>query len=76
MQRKQRRLVELEGNIAQIEEQIAQVRAKLSDAAVASSTSENWQQLSDWAVKEQALCRTLDELMNEWSELGQQLATS
>ena len=75
LQRKQRRLVELEGNIAQIEEQIAQVRAKLSDAAVASSTSENWQQLSDWAVKEQALCRTLDELMNEWSELGQQLAT-
>jgi ATP-binding cassette subfamily F protein 3 len=69
LQRKQRRVGELENLIATGESELATLRERLRNA-----TSDNWESLSKWAQQEQTQARDLEAMMNEWSELSEELA--
>jgi ATP-binding cassette subfamily F protein 3 len=69
LQKKQRRLHELEGSIATGESELSALREKLRHAH-----GGDWEKLSKWAEQEQALARKLERMMQEWMTLGDELA--
>jgi len=69
LQRKQRRVQELEELIAKGESVLGQMRDKLKVAP-----ADDWEKLSKMATEEQAMTRNLEQMMNEWSELAEELA--
>lgn len=69
-QRKERRFRDLEDLIHAGEAQLVTLREQLR-----SATGDNWEQLSRWAQEEQAIARRVEKMMQEWSELGEQLAS-
>ncbi|MBI5535269.1 MAG: ABC-F family ATP-binding cassette domain-containing protein [Deltaproteobacteria bacterium] len=68
-QRKQRRVKELEDLVAQGESKLSEMREQLRAAA-----GDDWESLSRLAQEEQALARKVEALMNEWTELSEELA--
>ena len=71
LQRKQRRLQELEQSIAKGERDIVVLREKLRN-----TPGEEWEKLSELAQQEQRLERDIEAMMEEWSQLGDELASA
>ena len=69
LQRKQRRFREVEELIAQAEVDLARTTEELGQAA-----GDNWEQLSQLTDQQQRLEREVEDLMEEWSVLGDELA--
>ncbi len=69
LERKQRRVRELEELIAQGELELGRMRDALKTAP-----GDDWEKLSRMAAEEQALGRKLEQMMNEWSGLAEELA--
>ncbi len=67
-QRKERRLAELEQQIAAAEGQLAKAREALS-----GDHAGNWQKLHDLVADEQKLANRVKSLMGEWEKLGSEL---
>ncbi|HQP33645.1 MAG TPA: ABC-F family ATP-binding cassette domain-containing protein [Polyangiaceae bacterium] len=69
LERKQRRVKELEELIAEGESELGKMRDALKIAP-----GDDWEKLSRMAAEEQALGRKLEQMMNEWSGLAEELA--
>jgi ATP-binding cassette subfamily F protein 3 len=69
LEKKRRRLAELESSIAKTEEELAAMRAEL-----ARDPAGDWAGLAQKAERERASSRRLEEMMDEWSRLSEQLA--
>jgi len=69
IERKARRARELEESIAQAENQLAELRRRLSDVP-----GDDWEKLHEWAEKERALCQNIERMTEEWAALGDELA--
>ena len=68
LQRKQRRFREVEDLIAQAEGKLEAVTIELGKA-----TGDNWEELSDLSEQQRQLEKEVETLMQEWSELGDEL---
>ncbi len=75
LQRKERRLAELEQLIAQAEDDLSNLRQQMHD-----TPTDAWEELAKRASEEQALARKVESLMDEWTclgeEIGQELANT
>jgi ATP-binding cassette subfamily F protein 3 len=69
LERKRRRVKELEDLIAETEAEVEALRQTLRD-----TPGDDWEALAKRAEEEQALARKVDEMMTEWSTLGEELA--
>jgi ATP-binding cassette subfamily F protein 3 len=69
LQKKQRRLTELEELVANGEAELEALREKIR-----SAPGDDWEKLSEWAQEEQALSKRVDELVEEWTILGEEVA--
>jgi ATP-binding cassette subfamily F protein 3 len=69
MERKRRRIVELEDEIAAGETELAKMREALKE-----DPGGDWAKLSRMANEEQALARRVDEFVTEWTMLGEEIA--
>jgi ATP-binding cassette subfamily F protein 3 len=72
LERKQKRLAELETLIASGESEVSQYRAELKGVA----SGQSWESLHALAQKEQTLTRKLAELTGEWVKLSEDLEGS
>jgi ATP-binding cassette subfamily F protein 3 len=68
-QRKQRRFHELEDLIAKAEQDLAHVNESMSRAG------DSWEELAKWTGQQQKLETDLSYFMQEWSDLGDELAS-
>jgi ATP-binding cassette subfamily F protein 3 len=68
IERKRRRVAELESAIASQESELDQLRNKLKNGA-----GEDWEKLHDWARQEQEGNKTLERFMAEWIKLSEEL---
>jgi len=68
LERKRRRVSELETAIAASEAELEVLRTKLKDGA-----GEDWEKLHDWARQEQAESKKLERLMADWLTLSEEL---
>ncbi len=68
-ERKERRLKELEDEIAASERELGQLRDALKEAP-----GDDWEELAKRAEAEQALQRRVEAMMTEWSDLSEELA--
>ncbi|MBI4955159.1 MAG: hypothetical protein HY908_24260 [Myxococcales bacterium] len=68
LERKQRRLVELEREVAAAEQKLAGMRERLKEPP-----GEDWLALAKLAEAEQTLQRRLDGMLEEWATLGEEL---
>jgi hypothetical protein len=69
LEKKQRRLGELETAIAQREGDLTRLRADLKQAP-----TDDWERLHELAQAERALSRRIEELTAEWVKLSDELA--
>jgi ATP-binding cassette subfamily F protein 3 len=69
LERKKRRVQELEGEIAEKERAIAGMRAELKQAP-----GDAWERLADLAAREQNLQRKVDSMLLEWAKLSEEIA--
>ena len=69
LERKRRRLVELEDAIARTESELSTMRE-----ALRAAPGDDWETLAQKAKEEQALSRKVETMMSEWSTLGEELA--
>jgi ATP-binding cassette, subfamily F, member 3 len=68
LEKKRRRVTELETAIAAAEAELEILRSQLRDGA-----GEDWEKLHDWARQEQAESKKLERLMAEWLALSEEL---
>jgi ATP-binding cassette subfamily F protein 3 len=68
LERKTKRVAELERLIAAGEGELAALRDKLREAP-----GSDWEVLHEWAMKERKLSESIDRLMNEWTQLSDEL---
>ncbi|MGZ6096079.1 MAG: ATP-binding cassette domain-containing protein, partial [Polyangiales bacterium] len=71
LERKKRRVAELENGITVAEAEIAQMRAELAE-----DPGGDWAQLAEKAEQERALSRRLERMVEEWTTLSEQVAAS
>jgi ATP-binding cassette, subfamily F, member 3 len=69
LERKKKRVAELELGIDEGETKIAELRARLRDAADA-----DWEKLHEWATEERTLSIKVERMMAEWTTLSEELA--
>jgi ATP-binding cassette, subfamily F, member 3 len=69
LERKKRRLTELEKTIASDEREVEALRATLK-----SASADDWEKLADMAVREQTLQKRVDSMLMEWAKLAEELA--
>jgi len=69
LQKKQRRLTELEELISSGEAELTSLRNKIKN-----TPGDDWEKLSKWAQDEQALSKKVDGLVEEWTILGEEVA--
>jgi ATP-binding cassette subfamily F protein 3 len=69
LERRQRRVSELEAQIATLEHELAQVREQLRHAP-----GDDWEQLHEYATREQGLTEQVEQMLSEWTRLAEQLA--
>lgn len=68
LERKRKRVAELERSVATTEAELQELRGKLRDAP-----GDDWEALHEWAKKEQTVARRLDELMKDWVRSSKEL---
>ena len=68
-ERKQRRAAELEKGIARTEKEVGELKQKLL------AGSQDWEELAKMAEQERALQKKLDQMMDEWSRLAEEVGT-
>jgi len=71
LERKQRRLAQLEEDIATREGELGALRAELAQAP-----GDRWEALHELAERERSLDATLDRLLGEWAALSEELGRS
>jgi ATP-binding cassette subfamily F protein 3 len=71
LEKKKRRVAELENGITVAEAELAQMRLELSQ-----DPGGNWAELAEKAEQERALSRRLERMVEEWTTLSEQLAAS
>jgi ATP-binding cassette subfamily F protein 3 len=69
LEKKKRRVDELEKSIAEGEKELDAMRAKLK-----SAPGDDWEKLAELAKNEQALQRKVDSMLVEWAQLSEELA--
>jgi ATP-binding cassette subfamily F protein 3 len=70
LEKKQRRVKELEASIATGEKDLDALRAKLK-----MSPGDDWEKLAKMAHEEQALARRVDAMLMEWARLSEEVAS-
>ena len=68
LEKKRRRVSELERLIEAAEAELALLREKLRDPP-----SNDWEQLHEWAKKERTLAQGVEQMMSEWTKLSAEL---
>jgi ATP-binding cassette subfamily F protein 3 len=68
LEKKRKRVAELERLVAATEAELGELRGKLRDAP-----GDDWEALHEWAKKEQTVARRLDELMKDWVRSSEEL---
>jgi len=68
LERKKKRVAELEDLIAGAEAKVAVLREQLKE-----DPAGNWEKIANLAREEQALSRRIESMMSEWSALGEEL---
>jgi ATP-binding cassette subfamily F protein 3 len=71
LEKKRKRVAELEASIAQLETELASLRAALLE-----DPKGDWAALADKAERERAASRTLDGMVEEWTRLSEQVAAA
>jgi hypothetical protein len=69
IEKKKRRIAELEKSIADGEKELDSMRAKLREAP-----GSDWEKLAEIAASEQALQRKVDSMLMEWAKLSEEVA--
>ena len=70
LEKKKKRIAELEGTIAGGERDRDELRSKLK-----SAPGDDWEKLAKMAQEEQALTRRLDQMLVEWARLSEEVAS-
>jgi ATP-binding cassette subfamily F protein 3 len=68
LEKKRKRVAELEKAIAKAEAELEELRGKLKDAP-----GTDWEALHEWAKKEQTAARRLEDLMKDWVRSSEEL---
>jgi len=68
LERKKKRIQELEGSIASGEKELDQLRGKLR-----SAPGDDWEKLAKMAQEEQALTKRVDSMLVEWARLSEEV---